>query len=312
MGTLLFNKDRWGWGLSISQCFALNALAPGLLVGSFAWQLRETTIVHDRIGAVERMRLQSQEVFSALTQRAVYVPCMVIFLYNVLQVPNAAWRSFLVEGLGFTSYELGLLSICGSLFASAGLLAYKRWFFNTSWRQIYFWATLLVSVFSVLQILLILRVNIKWGISDLAFSLGDDAIADFVQSIQFLPLVQMYISMCPDGAEGTTYAILTTLANVAGAAAYNLGTLATGLWDVSNQTLSEGNFGGMWRLTLLTSLIQPVPLLLIRYLPGSKEEQYALQQCGVRHSWGGVVLLTVLFVSLFWTVVLSLVEISSD
>lgn len=46
---------------------------------------------------------------------------------------------------------------------------------------------------------------------------------------------EQYISMCPDGAEGTTYAILTTMSNVAMAAAYNIGTLFTGIWDVSNE-----------------------------------------------------------------------------
>lgn len=41
--------------------------------------------------------------------------------------------------------------------------------------------------------------------------------------------------MCPDGAEGTTYAILTTMSNVSMAAASNLGTMFTGIWDVSNE-----------------------------------------------------------------------------
>lgn len=43
--------------------------------------------------------------------------------------------------------------------------------------------------------------------------------------------------MCPDGAEGTTYAILTTMQNVSMAAAQNLGTMFTGIWDVSNASL---------------------------------------------------------------------------
>jgi BT1 family len=51
----------------------------------------------------------------------------------------------------------------------------------------------------------------RWGIGDLTFALGDDALAEFVMAVQFLPVCQMYISMCPEGTEGTTYAILTTL-----------------------------------------------------------------------------------------------------
>lgn len=50
------------------------------------------------------------------------------------------------------------------------------------------------------------------------------------------PVVQ-YLSMCADGAEGTTYAILTTLSNVAGAAAATLGSVFAKIWDVQNDTL---------------------------------------------------------------------------
>lgn len=35
------------------------------------------------------------------------------------------------------------------------------------------------------------RINKMFGIGDLAFAIGDDSIADFVASIQFLPIVQM-------------------------------------------------------------------------------------------------------------------------
>ena len=30
MGSILYNSDSWGWGLSISQCFLLQALLPVL------------------------------------------------------------------------------------------------------------------------------------------------------------------------------------------------------------------------------------------------------------------------------------------
>lgn len=50
----------------------------------------------------------------------------------------------------------------------------------------------------------------KMHISDLWFALGDNSAADFVMAVQFLPMVKMYLQLCPDGAEGTTYAMLTT------------------------------------------------------------------------------------------------------
>ncbi len=58
--------------------------------------------------------------------------------------------------------------------------------------------------------------------------------------------------LCPEGSEGVTYALLTTVSNLAGTLAYDVGTWMTGLWDVSNSTLSSGNFDGVLYLTILT------------------------------------------------------------
>jgi hypothetical protein len=49
---------------------------------------------------------------------------------------------------------------------------------------------------------------------------------------------------------------VTTLNNVAKTAASNIGTLLVRIWDVSNKTLKHHNYHGLWRLTLLTSMIQ--------------------------------------------------------
>jgi BT1 family len=76
-----------------------------------------------------------------------------------VQIPNAAWRSFLVEGLHFQPFELGLISIVGSLFSSIGLIAYKKFFMGTGWRKIYIVTSTLTCLFSIMQLLLIFRVN---------------------------------------------------------------------------------------------------------------------------------------------------------
>jgi hypothetical protein len=47
--------------------------------------------------------------------------------------------------------------------------------------------------------MLIFRVNLRWGIADLAFAPGDDVIADFIMAMQFLPMVinkSIYIYVC--------------------------------------------------------------------------------------------------------------------
>ena len=66
----------------------------------------------------------------------------------------------------------------------AGVLTYKYYMINWSWRKVYIVTTLLNGLFSVLQVLLIY--GITFGLSPFLFAFGDDAFADFLAGVQFL------------------------------------------------------------------------------------------------------------------------------
>ena len=107
-----------------------------------------------------------------------------IFVYGVFQIPNGAWTNFLLDGLGFTDFEYGMLTVVGTILTWLGMIIYKAFFFETSWRWIYIYTTIIVAFFSALQIVLILRLNLKIGIPDFWFALGDTAATMLVASIQ--------------------------------------------------------------------------------------------------------------------------------
>ena len=47
--------------------------------------------------------------------QAFYYPMTFIFVYGVFQIPNGAWTNFLLDGLGFTDFEYGMLTVCGTI-----------------------------------------------------------------------------------------------------------------------------------------------------------------------------------------------------
>ena len=57
----------------------------------------------------------------------------------------------------------------------------------------------------------------------------------------------MYLGLCPVGAEGTTYAMLTTFSNLAGTVAFDVSTALTQVWDVDEETLLEGDYMPDWK-----------------------------------------------------------------
>merc|ERR1711957_903024 len=82
-----------------------------------------------------------------------------------------------------------------------------------SWRSIYVVTTLLNGILSIGQIMLIK--GYTFGLSNFWFALGDDAMADFIAGIQFLPTTIMIVHLCPSGSEGASYAMFTTVNNIA-------------------------------------------------------------------------------------------------
>lgn len=96
--------------------------------------------------------------------------------------------------------------------------------------------------------------------------------------------------------------MLTTFGNVALLAGNSLGTLFARIWDVSNAALERGDLGGLWKLTVLTSCLSPLPLLLLPLLPADVEQHKAMRDGSRASPAAGVAFLVTLFVSLSWII----------
>ena len=246
--------------------------------------------------------IQLNDIWETVQLKSVWRPMLFVYTYNLLQIPNVAWQSYLQLTLHFPPWILGLTVILGSFMTLAGVTAYKNYFFKSSWRSIYVGTMCLTTFFSLLQLVLIFQLNIKYlHINNYFFALGDDVITAYISGIQFLPVCIMYMRLCPDGAEGASYSMLTTFGNIALVCASNIGNILSGIWDVSNTALKDGNINGIWKLSLLTSVLAMLPILWLRLLPNNAEEQEELAKSKEKSRTAGIIFLIVLFGSLAWT-----------
>ena len=259
---------------------------------------------------VSSTRDQCGEIWSTVCSRAVWQPMGFVYLYNVLQVGNAAWKQFLKTVLNFTTNQLNTLLIVAYVLLWLGIMAYKKFFIKWSWRSVYISTTLLNGLFSALQILLIQ--GITFGLSPFLFALGDDAFADFIGGIQFLPTTIMMVHLCPSGSEGASYAMFTTMSNSAYGLATAFSTLLLGVWDVSKEAMERGDLSGMINLTWLTTGIQISGLLFVGLLPRTKEDLATLHADPMSGSRiGGFVFLFVTLSSVVYSLVVGILNIIS-
>lgn len=305
IGAVVYNKDDWKWYLPIRLVFFINAAFPIVFLLPIVPYLLEL----DTNCVPKNFYRQCQDLFQTAQLRAVWQPMTFVYVYNALQLTNAAWMNFLVEGLGFSAWQIGIVSIVGSIMAWFGIMTYKRFFFASNWRIVYFWCTTLASAIALGQLILVFGINRSWGIPDIWFSMGDDVLVEFVIAVQFLPMCIMYLGLCPPGSEGTTYAMLTTWSNLAGSLAFDISTALTSMWDVSSQTIAAGDYSGVWKLSLLCGIIGPVPLIFLGLIPKDKADQRTLQEDTSKNYWAGVAFISVMILTLFVTFVESVYEV---
>ncbi|KAL7555414.1 hypothetical protein ACA910_017423 [Epithemia clementina (nom. ined.)] len=285
------------------QVIVLALVCIPFFVLPLIWWLAEAQV------EVKPVREQCQEIWNTVCLRSVWEPMAFLYIFNLLQVTNAAWRQFLVTVLGFTPANLNTLLVVSYALVYLGTMLYKYCLLHTSWRLIYQCCLVLNLVVSSLQLLLIS--GHTFGMPPFLFALGDDAFGEFLSGIQFLPAIVMMVSLCPSGSEGVSYAMFTTVMNSSWMIANVISSLLLGIWDVSKETLEEGNMDGMFKLSLMTTIVQCSPLLFVHWLPHGRKELEALTLRPFSGSpIGGGIFLFVLFSSMAITLVVSILNIT--
>jgi hypothetical protein len=122
----------------------------------------------------------------------------------------------------------------------------------------------------------------------------------------------MMVHLCPDGSEGASYAMYTTAWNSSMLLAPAISTLMLGIWDVSEEALEEGNLGGMFRLTILTSLLQISAILFVGMLPRNVKDLEDLNSPAFSFSYskiGGSIFLGTIVLSILYSTVVGILNV---
>lgn len=251
---------------------------------------------------------QCREIWRTVCSRAVWQPMGFVYIFNILQIGNAAWKEFLRSVLGFTSVQLNALLVLAYVLLYFGIIAYKYYFITWSWRTIYIFTTLLNGIFSLGQVLLIKGKT--FGLSNFWFAIGDDVFADFISGIQFLPTTIMMVNLCPIGSEGASYAMFTTISNSAASLASAISTNILRFFDVSKETMISGDLSGLTKLAILTTILQTSGILFVWLLPHRREDLLKLNYSDSSKICGGL-FLAVTALSLTYSVVVCTLNVTA-
>jgi len=178
---------------------------------------------------------------------------------------NTTWG-----GLDFTVSEYSYVGMLGSAGSVLGNWLFRVWLIRAQWHCMFASTVILASMFSALQLILMFRnsagltLNEQAHLPNLLFALGDDVIMATANQLINLPILILMARLCPEGAEGTVYALATSVQGVGGTIGGVWSKIATHHFDIQNY-----DFSRLWQLTLLTSTCKIACLPLLWLVPKS-------------------------------------------
>ena len=261
-----------GWLLehfSSQTVFLVTTTFP-LIVTVVAWLITEEVVSHKlNLGTVV---YQVKQLRSAVTQKAILLPLIFIFIWQATPGSESAFFFFTTNELGFEPEFLGRVHLVTSVASLIGVWLYQRYFKHVPFRVIFGWTTVISALLGMTALILVTHFNRTLGIDDYWFSLGDSLILAVAGRIALMPVYVLCARLCPAGIEATLFALLMSVYNFGWMVSSELGAILTHWLGVT-----ETNFENLWLLVLICNLSTLLPLPFLSLLPAAEEEAESLE-----------------------------------
>lgn len=248
--------------------FGLLSIPPGLviLVGILLREPPVHNFAYRRVG--ENLLDASKTMWTTLKCRDVWRPCLYMYLSLALGLNIYEgmfyWYTDAKGGPYFSQEVIGSISAVGAVGSLFGVLIYQNLLKNHPFHDILFWAQLLFGASGLLDLVLVLRINLKIGVPDYFFVVMDAAISHIIGRLKWMPLLVLSSKLCPPGIEGTFFALIMAIDHVGMLTSTWAGGL---LLHVLRVTRTQ--FDNLWMAILIRSFLRLVPIGLLFLIPRS-------------------------------------------
>ncbi|KAK1308169.1 putative folate-biopterin transporter 4 [Acorus calamus] len=199
----------------------------------------------------ERHRSLSTRSFASL-KSAVYSLChafrkpiilrpMAWFFFAHITVPNLSTAMFYyqTEVLHLEASFLGTVRVVGWFGLMLGTYIYNRHLKQMRLRRILMWTHIGLAVLTLLDIVLVSRLNIQYGISDKLMVICGSALADAINQFKLMPFLILSGQLCPPGIEGTLFALFMSINNLGNTLGSFLGAALASALNISAESFEN-------------------------------------------------------------------------
>ena len=173
---------------------------------------------------------------------------------------------------------MGIIFAISTIGSILGVIVYQKVLKDYSFRSLLFWAQLLSGISGILDLIMVLRLNVKLGIPDYLFVIIDESTLHMINRIKWMPMLVLSAKLCPSGIEGTFFALLKAIDNVGLLSSSWGGALLLHLLNVTHT-----DFRNLWLVILIRSITTISPLLML-FLVTKEDQSFALLPSELIHS----------------------------
>ncbi|XP_056682862.1 probable folate-biopterin transporter 4 isoform X2 [Spinacia oleracea] len=209
------------------------------------------------------LKLASHSLFDAFKQPIILRP-MAWFFLALITFPNISTVMFYyqTEFLNLDASFLGNVRVVGWLGLMLGTSVYNKFLKRKKLQTTLMWAQIGISMLILIDVLLVSRANIAYGISDKMLVLCGSAVAYAIDQFKFMPFLILSGQLCPPGIEGTLFALFMSINNL-GATVSSF----VGAWLASNLNISSGSFDNLLIGVVIQFFSSFIPLAFLFLIP---------------------------------------------
>lgn len=177
----------------------------------------------------KNLRLVALYTFAAIASQLQFVgPLDYFYTANEACVPNGPKFSM--------TFYLTTASLIAAVCGAVGVMAFEALMGEWTFRNVFRLTTILMCAVASVDVIIVTRTNLKWGLTDKAAYLGGNAcMGAVIMMMHTIPLAVLTSKMCPKGAESMVYAIVAGMQNLASSVA---GVAGAGIAEIANISLS--------------------------------------------------------------------------
>ncbi|XP_031479917.2 probable folate-biopterin transporter 6 [Nymphaea colorata] len=206
------------------------------------------------------------DMIKTMKYPGVWKPSLYMYLSITLSISTHEgqfyWYTDPKAGPAFSKEFVGVIYAIGAVGSIVGVILYHKFFKEFPFRTVIFFAQLLYGVSGMLDLMFVLRLNLKLGVPDYVFVIMEEMCARIISRIRWMPMIILITRLCPLGIEGTFFALLMCIDSTGSLSSKWGGSLVLQLLKVTRT-----DFRNLWLALLIRNLLRISTLALIFLVP---------------------------------------------